>query len=215
MFHIFLMPPAMCFITALSWVSHTAPFCKIITGDTNHQTGLTQNLCDSHYQCHNRNVIRCTFLTSLCFCLYLISHFIFSLSISPLVLLFWHRLGERLVCWWVTWIVSLHVAGLGYRSTVPDGRLVYCRRRDTASWLFQTTAVPKPGEGGMTVQMPRLGRGVRVRARALQHLKLPLRLSRGGIATPEGGWCLRGLALLRSSSAKALRLDRVTSKIKP
>lgn len=65
----------------------------------------------------------------------------------------------------------------------------------------------------MTVQMPRLGRGVR--ARALRHLKLPLRLSRGGIAAPEGGGCLRGFALPRSSLAKAPRLDRVTTKIKP
>lgn len=118
---------------------------------------LTEILC----QCHNRNVIRCTFLPSLCFCFYLISHFIwpsssFSLSVclhsfissSPLILLFSSSFFERLVCWWVTWIVNLHVAGLGCRSTVPDGRLVYCRRRDTASWLFQTTAVPKPSEGG-------------------------------------------------------------------
>lgn len=64
----------------------------------------------------------------------------------------------------------------------------------------------------MTVQMPRLGRGVR--ARAVQHLKLPLRLSQGGIAAPEGGWCLRGLKLLRSSSAKAPCLAHVTTKIK-
>lgn len=79
-----------------------------------------------------------------------ISQCVFTLLFPPLLFFFclplhascwWHFLGERLVCGWVTGTVTLHVAGLGCRSAVPDGRLVYRRRRDATSWLFQNTAV--------------------------------------------------------------------------
>ncbi len=85
-----------------------------------------------------------------------ISQYVFTPLFPPLLFFFclplhascwWHFLGERLVCGWVTGTVTLHVSGLGCRSAVPDRRLVYRRRRDATAWLFQTTAVLKQGGG--------------------------------------------------------------------
>lgn len=79
-----------------------------------------------------------------------ISQCVFTPLFPPLLFFFclplhascwWRFLGKRLVCGWVTGTVTLHVAGLGCRSAVPDGRLVYRRQWDATSWLFQNTAV--------------------------------------------------------------------------
>lgn len=79
-----------------------------------------------------------------------ISQCVFTPLFPPLLFFFclprhascwWRFLGKRLVCGWVTGTVTLHVAELGCRSAVPDGRLVYRRQGDATSWLFQNTAV--------------------------------------------------------------------------
>lgn len=158
----------MCFITVLSWASHTGLFCKKKKiNSTRRQTTRradTKSLWEplSMFRVQQKsNMAHILDIAVFCVLPFYsvwpllsvslsISQYVFTPLFPPLLFFFclplrascWrHFLGERLVCGWVTGTVTLHVAGLGCRSSMPDERLVYRGQREATARLFQTTAV--------------------------------------------------------------------------
>lgn len=78
---------------------------------------------------------------------------------------------------------------------MPDGRLVYHRRRDATAWLFQTTAVLEQGGGWGHDCADTTSLAGYVRVWALRTPETPAAApgeARGGITTPQGGGVYAG-----------------------